>query len=404
MYEQICRLILEQGVRLVYATNRSVGETLKKLEAEYPFCDTQVSLNEKIAYELALTGSWVSKRTACIFSTVGLYDALDPVMSSAYTGVEGGFVIVCVRETEEEVTPVGPFSKLPLIVADDRGDFARALSYGYEISEKYHIPLILQVSPEGKWDSDVQNSEPRAQNSTFRKEPGRWAATPKFRYQLHKVLNEKVEQIRRDFESYEGNVIEKKGATGLIMGRRSDQEFYDDDASTLRLGTVHPLPREAVKGFVNEMDEVYVAEGAYPVIELQIEDRRKVRVEDFRGMGRKRRHAESMYGFTVVRDWLGPSSSLNMAHGMKKMEPDKKILAITFETFFLHSGMPALVNTLYNASSCVILILVRDKEDEIRRLMAGFGFRNCFSIGSAGEIARFRDSSELTVLFFRGMI
>ncbi len=65
---------------------------------------------------------------------------------------------------------------------------------------------------------------------------------------------------------------------------------------------------------------------------------------------------ETMYGLDVVRDTLGPASSINMAHGIKKTEAERKILAIT-EDFFLHSGMPAFVNTLYNASAYVLLIL-----------------------------------------------
>ena len=55
-------------------------------------------VNEKAAYESALAGAYASKRTACLFSVEGVYEALDPLMSSAYTGVKGGFVVVCVKE------------------------------------------------------------------------------------------------------------------------------------------------------------------------------------------------------------------------------------------------------------------------------------------------------------------
>ena len=114
MYDQVCRVLAENGTRLLYTANRAAGGVVKMLESEYASLRGETSLNEKIAFELALTGAYSSKRTACLFSTEGLYEALDPLMSSAYTGVIGGFVIVCVKETEEEITPLGLFSKLPL--------------------------------------------------------------------------------------------------------------------------------------------------------------------------------------------------------------------------------------------------------------------------------------------------
>ena len=104
------------------------------------------------------------------------------------------------------------------------------------------------------------------------------------------------------------------------------------------------------------------------------------------------------------RDKLGAASSINMAHGVKKLEPHKKVLAITFEEHFFHSGMPAFVNTLYNNSAYVLLILTNKREDEIRRIMDGFGFNNYHHIDDVSEIENFKDSDTLTVLFFRGII
>jgi TPP-dependent indolepyruvate ferredoxin oxidoreductase alpha subunit len=409
MYEQVCKTLVENGARLIYTVNRAVAATLKGLEGEYPSSRSEISLNEKIAFELALAGAYSSKRTACIFSTEGLYEALDPLMSSAYTGVIGGFLIVCIKEIEEEITPLGPFSKLPIIVTDNEGEFQRAVAFGYEISEKYEIPVIVQVAAEMAAESIAQSawrpsSKPLIQDSLFTKNPSRWAATPKFRYQLHRELNEKIEKIREEFEAYEGNVTTMGNKTGIITDRHSGMEFFDEESSMLFVSTVHPLPLRLINNFIAEMDEVIISEGPYPTIELQIPDRSKTISGKMGSPGRKTKPQEAMYGFDVVRDTLGPASSINMAHGIKKTEPERRILAITFEDFFLHSGMPAFVNTLYNASSYVLLILGNKKEDEIRKILAGFGFRNAFHIDSYSEIERFKDAKELTVLFCKGII
>lgn len=417
MYDQICKTLADNGARLVYTVNRAVAATLKGLESEYPSLHSDISLNEKIAYELALAGAYSSKRAACIFSTEGLYEALDPLMSSAYIGVIGGFLVLCIKETEEEVTPLGLFSKMPVIVAESYDDVTRAVAFGYEISEKYEIPVIVQVGAEAvtrtegeeeggeaRRSIEIQNSGFKIHDSAFKKDPGRWAATPKFRFQLHKALNEKIDKIRNEFEAYEGNVKTIRSKTGVITTGYSGLEFFDDDASVLFVSTVHPLPSKLVTEFIAGMKEVFISEGPYPAIELQIHDRSKIVSAKMGGAQKRTKPQETMYGFDVVRDTLGPASSINMAHGMKKTEPERKILAVTFEDFFLHSGMPAFVNTLYNGSEYVLLILGDKKEEEIRKIMTGFGFNNMFHIGSFSEIERFRDTKDLTVLFGKGII
>ena len=134
-----------------------------------------------------------------------------------------------------------------------------------------------------------------------------------------------------------------------------------------------------VDAFVADMDEVFMAEGPYPVIELQISDRSKI----LRGppWARKRtKPEETMYGFKVVRDTLGAASSINMAHGVKKGEPGKKILAITFEDYFFQAGMPALVNTMYNGSAYVLLVLATTREEEMKRIIEAYGCKAFFHI------------------------
>ena len=410
MYDQVCRVLAENGTRLLYTANRAAGGVVKMLESEYASLRGETSLNEKIAFELALTGAYSSKRTACLFSTEGLYEALDPLMSSAYTGVIGGFVIVCVKETEEEITPLGLFSKLPLVVTESQDEFKKAIGFGYEISEKYEIPVIVQVAPDvaaqtkGKSSSSIQNSEFKINNSVFNKNPGRWAATPKFRYELHRALNEKIEKIRHEFETYEGNRKSIKSKTGVITNGHTKLDFFDEDSSLLFIATVHPLPVKLVNDFIAGMEEVFIAEGPYPAIELQIQDRSKIVSAKVGDIPERKKPQETMYGFDVVRDTLGPASSINMAHGIKKTEPGKKILAITFEDFLLHSGMPAFVNTLYNGSAYIILILGDKKEEEIKKILAGFGFNNVFRIDNFSEIERFKDTEDMTVLFCRGII
>ncbi len=401
MHENVIRLLMENAVQQIYVTNRGTAATARKVSGAL---HCEVSTNEKIAFELALAGAYVRKRTACILSTEGLYEALDPVMSSAYTGVAGSFVIVAVQENDEEVTPLGPFSKLPLIVTEKEEELEGRQVRARTFRGVTESPLSYSRPGRVRKGRETAGNEKTAGNAAMLvKEPGRWAATPKFRFHLHGELNEKIRKIGEAFETYEDNLIISKGSTGLVTDRLSRLEFYDEDASVLRLATVFPLPQRLVQGFVDGMDEVLVVE-TYPAIELQIPDRSKVK-RGFVDAGRGTpQYDEVIAGFSVIRDRLGPASSINMAHGIKRLHPERNILAVTFEDHFFHSGMPAYVNSLYNDSSFVLLVMVSEREDDLRRILRGYGVSGVHSISNIDEIARFRDTKEPVVALYRGMI
>jgi TPP-dependent indolepyruvate ferredoxin oxidoreductase alpha subunit len=419
MYEQLCKLLIGSGAALIYTASRPVGSSLEKLaDKKGSSFYYEVSINEKVAYELAFTGAVASKRTACIFSTEGLYSALDPLMTSAYMGVVGGFLVIAIRETSEEVTPIGPFSKLPLIVTEDAQALSRAVAFAYEASERHRIPFIIQAAG-GAADGAKQkatkgpqepvyegrtSATPLGGPSIFTKDPGRWAALPQSRYRLHKELNKKIERIRKEFETYEGNVITHLGAKGFITNRGAHKVPYDAGISTFHVETTFPLPSRSIKRFINGMKTVAFSEGEYPAMELQVRDRKKMEKERPRKSPEPVMREETMYGFQVVRDELGPASSINMAHGITKQEPGKKVLAITHEDDFFHSGMPALVNTIYNGSSYVLLIMTHGRENEISGMLDRWGFHNCRQIGSPSEVERFQDADSLTVLLCKEIV
>ena len=62
-------------------------ETGTALHAEW-------SVNEKVAYEVALANSMTGRRSAVSMKQVGLNVASDPFLRSAYLGVTGGLVVI----------------------------------------------------------------------------------------------------------------------------------------------------------------------------------------------------------------------------------------------------------------------------------------------------------------------
>ena len=66
--------------------------------------------------------------------------------------------------------------------------------------------------------------------------------------------------------------------------------------------------------------------------------------------------------------------------------------------------MPAVVNTMYNGSAYVLLILASTREEEMKRIMEAYGCKAFSHISDPSEIERFKDSTEMTVLFYKGII
>ncbi len=385
-----------------------------KLKGEFPSRHVEICVNEKTAYEAAVAGAYAGKRTGCIFSVEGVYEALDPLMSSAYSGVKGGFVIVCIKNNGLDVTPLGPFSKLPVLVCDGTaGDLAAALPFAYSLSERHEIPCLVQSPPV---DGTLTGVKERADGpagltqADFVRNPGRWAATPKFRYELHRVLNDKIERIREEFETYQGNEEVFRGKRGVIT-HRSCTEAGTGQESLLRLGSVFPLPLRTVSDFMERMDDVEIREGACPAIGLQVGTRRQISRLRYlerppqgspRDPGAPPLHEEHLFGLRVVRDGLGPASSINLAHGMVRSRGASGVLAVTDEASFLHSGLPAFVNALYNGSSYLLVIKNVTGADRLRALLDGFGFKRHFSIARPEDVERYAGEGGLTVLLCEG--
>lgn len=405
MSEYILDVLSANGVSFIYST---VKVDSKKKE-EYILAHFEMVSHEEEALELALSGSLLGSKTACLVTSEGLYQVLESLAKSAYYKLAGGFLIIAVQENDEEVTPLAMSAILPLIIVDAIEEFEHAIQYGFSISERYNIPLMVQTP--------FFSSDRRCSSVSYIKKGGKsgeetelvlgrvWEYMrnlSKYNQVTHEGLALKIEHIRSEFEHYQGNIIKTGNSTGVLTDRSFRYKFYDEDSSLFKIATVYPLPMKAVTRFIDSLCEVFLAE-TYPVIELQIPHRSKLQ-KGISGMAyRGPRPEETIFGFQFVRDKLGPASSINMAYGIKKCAPEKKVLAITYEEFFFRSGIPAFLNALQHKVCLIILILTSKREGDIKRILNGFNFNNYFTITGIPEINHFYDAQELTVLFCKGV-
>ncbi len=254
------------------------------------------SVNEKAAFEVALANSYSGCRSAVSMKQVGLNVALDSLMSSAYTGVVGGFLLVSAddpgphsSQTEQDSRFIAMLAKIPVLDPCSPREAHDFISTAYELSEKYAIPVMLR--PTTRVCHARQNVASGKllrikRKAMFSKDPARWAATPRYRYKLHKDLNKKLSLITAEKKIqpffYKNSTMTLKNciiASGVAYSYVLDfltEHQLLDKVALCKVPMPYPLPDSFLKSITTKYHKILVIEETYPVIELQIHDRRNV--------------------------------------------------------------------------------------------------------------------------------
>ncbi len=255
------------------------------------------SINEKVAFETALANSYAGRRSAVAMKQVGLNVAMDPLMSAAYTGVKGGMVAVVAddpgphsSQTEQDTRFFAMAAKVPVFDPISPEDCFSLVPQALEVSENFEIPAIFRPTTRvshARQDVEVpENLEIKLSPALFEKEPTRWAATPKFRFLLHKALNEKLRRIATldQFKPFELNPgTGEKGKTCIVGSGVVLTYVWEIMRDLGILGQVpiyrapmpFPLNTEFTGWILEKYDRILVLEETYPVLEYQLRDRRK---------------------------------------------------------------------------------------------------------------------------------
>ena len=261
------------------------------------------SINEKVAFEVALANSYAGRRSAVIMKQVGLNVAADPLMSAAYTGVKGGFVVVAAddpgphsSQTEQDSRFLAMAAKVPVF---DPSSPVEARDFGQRamtLSEKYEVPVLLRPTTRvchTRQDMELRPIPQTEQPPAFEKNPGRWAATPRFRLLLHRQLNSKLRQLAEDPDC-SPRLLNPQALTALSRAPRKRclvasgvvlayaREILADLGLWERLPVYQvPMPYPLAPSFRDDLvahyDRILVLEESYPVMELQFQDRARVR-------------------------------------------------------------------------------------------------------------------------------
>ncbi len=259
------------------------GEAAESLHIEW-------SVNEKIAFEVALAASYTGKRAAAVMKQVGLNVAADPFMRTAYLGVKGGMVTIVAddpgphsSQNEQDTRLFCLQARVPVLDPASPAEAKTMIATAFELSEKYELNVVLR--PTTRICHSRQNVALGAplrleRRANFQKDPTRWAATPAFLPALHKKLNGKLAQIAAE-ETLQPRLTKGAGsdqrtalvASGIVFGHLADllEELgLSGQVDLFQVLMPYPLNPAFAERLRRDYDRVLVLEETYPVIELQL--------------------------------------------------------------------------------------------------------------------------------------
>ena len=125
----------------------------------YPITDlaaalgAEISVNEKVALEIALGASATGRRALVIVKQVGMNILADPMVISATHTIGSGVVILAgddlgPRGSQAEMDSrfFGPLAELPMLDPRSPASLHASILEGYTVSEWLRIPVIVRVT------------------------------------------------------------------------------------------------------------------------------------------------------------------------------------------------------------------------------------------------------------------
>lgn len=280
--EAIARGAFEAGVTVATAypgtPSTEIVSTLAKSEEIY----TEWAPNEKVAMEVGAGASIAGARTLVAMKHVGVNVAADPLYTFAYTGVNGGLVIISAddpgmhsSQNEQDNRGYGRFAKIPVIEPADSQeakDFTRA---GFDISEQFDTPVMLRVTTRLSHSQTLVEEGIRQEVplKDYKKNAPKYVMLPGFARGRHVEVEKRMDKLREFAEETPFNRIEwGDKSLGIITSGVSYQYVKEvlPAVSVLKLGLVNPLPRKMITSFAEQVDRLVVVEELEPVIEEQV--------------------------------------------------------------------------------------------------------------------------------------
>lgn len=280
--EAVARGAWEAGVKVSSAYPGTPSTEISEYLATYGDVYAEWAPNEKVAVEVAAGASIAGVRALACMKHVGLNVASDPVYTLAYTGVNGGLVIVVAddpgiasSQNEQDTRMVARSAHLPVLEPSDSEEAKAFTAFAYQLSEAYDTPVILRTTTKLSHSQSVVECGSRADvaDKLYERNAQKYVMMPANAIARHKAVEEREKRLAKDACAFFVNRVERgTDEIGFITSGIAYQYVKESfpNASVLKLGLVNPLPKDLIADFIRSVKRAVVVEELEPVIEEQI--------------------------------------------------------------------------------------------------------------------------------------
>ncbi len=426
--EAIARGAYEAGVKVSAAYPGTPSTEISEHIALYDEIYAEWAPNEKVATEVAIGASISGVRAMASMKHVGVNVASDPLYTVSYSGVNGGLVLVAAddpglysSQNEQDTRCVARAAMVPVLEPSDSQEAKDFVKFAYELSEKYDTPVIVRTTTRLAHSQGAVTLQERCvpQDKVYERNPAKFVMMPANAIGRHVYVEQRLKAMAEDGCAFAINQAEYRDTSiGFITSGIPYQYVKEacPDASVLKLGMVHPLPKKLIEEFASKVDTLYIFEELEPVIEEQVKAwgikavgkelftvqgeysanmiREKILHEKaeykdpakvparppilcpgcphrsvFSVLSRLHIHAAGDIGcytlgavppLSVIDTTICMGASISTLHGMEKAKGRdyiKNWVAVIGDSTFMHTGVNSLMNMVYNQGAGTVIIL-----------------------------------------------
>ena len=248
------------------------------------------SVNEKVAFEVALAASYCGLRALTCMKHVGMNVAHDPLMTASHIGANGGLVLLVAddpwawsSQNEQDSRFIAEQGYIPVLEPSSVQEAKDMVADAFRLSEEFgHLFMVRTVTRINHARSSVVLGElsKERREGFFKKDPDRLCYVPAVARRNRPLMIQRFESIKQAVDTFPYNRLEL--ADGARLGIIACGLSYsyvleavkwlglDGRVSILKIGTPHPLPEELVKRLFNSVEEVLVVEELEPFVENHV--------------------------------------------------------------------------------------------------------------------------------------
>jgi indolepyruvate ferredoxin oxidoreductase, alpha subunit len=340
--QALARGALEAGIRVAAGypgtPSTEIMDTLVEVARDFNLY-AEWSVNEKVAFQIALAASLCGVRALSVMKHIGVNVAHDALAMASYVGVRGGLVLISAddpgqwsSQSEQDNRFIAEQTYVPVLEPSSPQEAKDMLVQAFQLSEKFGHPFMIRsVTRVGHAREGVTLGEipQHSTIATFEKNVEKLVSSPANFRKNRKLMVGRMAKIKSIVDTLPFNQL--KVNTGSSLGIIASGNTYSyvmeavhmlgiaNKIAVLKIGMTYPLPEQLIQSLLKAVPEVLVVEELEPITE-----------EHVRAIAQKNSIAVKIYG----KELLPLIGELSVR---KVLEPIVKLLNIPLPVDFAFS-------------------------------------------------------------------